>query len=106
MIHASRTRPAATEAAATTNARYAGTYRYGIQSVLSAAGWRAARPTTVAKQAAAARSEPVQPYATPTTRATSVALSAYAASSWPFHAVGTTCIHAQNRDSPAAWTYM
>ena len=31
--------------------------------------------------------------------------SAYVASNWPFHAVGTTCSHAQNRDSPAAWTY-
>ena len=32
--------------------------------------------------------------------------SAYAASNWPFHGVGTRCSHAQNKDSPAAWTYM
>ena len=46
---------------------YAGTYRYGIQSVLSTAGWRAAKATTTAKQAAAPRSDLVQPYPTPVT---------------------------------------
>src|SRR5947209_17506 len=36
--HASRVRPAATDAATTRNAMYAGTYKYGIQSELSTAG--------------------------------------------------------------------
>ena len=74
--------------------------------MLSTAGCTDAKATTTAKQAAAPRSDRDQPYPTPTTRARNMAFSAYAASNWPFHAVGTTCSHAQNRDSPAAWTYM
>src|SRR5690348_13609968 len=104
-IHASRAAPAATDAAAMRKAMYAGTYRYGIQSELSTAGCTDAKATTAAKQAAAPRSEPVQPYPTPATRAKNMAFSAYTASNWPFHADGTTCSHAQNRDSPAALTY-
>ena len=85
---------------------YASTYKYGIQSELSTAGCAAARASTAAKQAAAPRSDPVQPKPTPATSPTNRLVSAYTASNWPFHAVGTTCSHAQNRDSPAALTYM
>jgi len=60
-IHASRAAPAATDAAATRNAIYAATYRYGIQSELSTAGCTDTRATTAAKQAAAPRSDLVQP---------------------------------------------
>src|ERR1700722_17551102 len=55
--HASRPRPAATDAAATRKVTYAGTYKYGIQSELSTAGCTAARASTAAKQAAAPRSD-------------------------------------------------
>ena len=61
MIHASRPRAAATDAAATRKVTYGSTYRYGIQSELSTAGCTAARASTTAKQAAAPRSDRVQP---------------------------------------------
>ena len=59
--HASRPRPAATDAAATRKVTYAGTYKYGIQSELSTAGCTAGRTSTAAKQIAAPRSDRVQP---------------------------------------------
>ncbi len=61
ITHASRPRPAATDAAAIRKVTYAGTYKYGIQSELSTAGCTAARVSTAAKHAAAPRSDLVQP---------------------------------------------
>ena len=60
-IHRSRRWPAATDAPAIRNTQYMGTYRYGIQSELTADGCTAPKMRMTAKHAAAARSERAQP---------------------------------------------
>ena len=90
-IHRSRDPPAATEAAATRNARYAGTYIQGIQSRLRIHGSVAIKPRSTARQTAAPRSDRVQPYTTPVTIATNALFSANTASTCAFHAAGTRC---------------
>src|SRR5579863_8356721 len=60
-IHRSRAAPAATEATATTNAMYAGTYIHGIQSRLRICGSVATNPRTTARATAAPRNDLVQP---------------------------------------------
>src|SRR5487761_1518020 len=60
-IQASRRLPAATEAIATTNARNGRTRMYGIQSELNTAGFTAAKTSSAAQQAAAARADLVTP---------------------------------------------
>jgi len=73
---------------------------------VTTAGCAAARAATAAKHASAARAGRAHPWVTFTTSATNAAFSMRIASSWPFHAVGTSRVAAQNASSPAACTYM
>ena len=90
-IHRSRAAPAATEAAATRKAMYAGTYIQGIQSRLRICGSVAMKPRSTARTTAAPRSDRVQPYTMPVTIATNALFSTNTASTCAFHAVGTRC---------------
>ena len=90
-IHRSRAAPAATDAAATRKAMYAGTYIQGIQSRLRIHGCVATKPRTTARQTAAPRSDRVQPYTMPVTIATNALFSVNTARTCAFHAVGTRC---------------
>ena len=105
-IQASRTCPAATDAAAIRKTQYMTTYRYGIQSELIAGGCTAPKTRMTAKHAAAARSDRVQPYTMVTTRASRALLSTKTASRCAFQAAGTTCRPYWNSHWPKAWTYM
>jgi hypothetical protein len=83
----------------------AGTYIHGIQSRLRIDGCVAAKPRTTAKQAAAPRTDRVQPYTTPVIIATSALFRVNTASTCAFHAVGTRCSASANSHWPAACTY-
>jgi len=105
-IHTSRAAPAATEAAAITNATYGSTYMFGIQSEFAIHGYQMMNATTTAEQVPAAAGDRVQPYTTMTAIATNAQFSANTASMCAFHAVGTACRTSRSSHSPAAWTYM
>ena len=85
----SAARPAATEATATTNAKYAGRYSYDGQSELNTDG--CSTPKRASTAAATARRGPTcSAVADGHQDAANRALSAYSAMSCPFHAVATT----------------